>query len=380
MNMLVVNGQSRDLFWLNFSTFKLLHSQLTASLLRGRNYLTIFKSTNHPMARIFFPCLLLLALFSCKSDPSAHSKNEPAKRRQWVNPLFFNDNFDAELSFPLWFDDSLIRANGITRITKRTFPRITGDTSDVNSQREAMPREKREYYFDDNGFVDKLVIYYYFDDREIARASFLYRGNMDNNGFRTAIPGTFEYLSDEDNASDFRTDDQSEREYSFVVYQFVKNSRKFTVYRDVETEDRLLLLKNKKYWGALSVDSILKPAPEDWVIWGTARKPYKRYKVENKVKERQVHLYKYWKSGALKQRVIQNYPFENHRSFQYNASNQWVSYIDSTFSESVFITRTENIFEFDKAGKPTVIRHQKINGSGQPFFYLETLRYDSGKQ
>ncbi len=331
------------------------------------------------MAKIFLCCLCMLALFSCKSDRTAYSKNEPAKQRQWINPLFFNDNFDSELSFPVWFDDSLIKANGITKITKRIFPRIVGDTSDINSQEEAMPREKREYYFDDNGFVDRLVIYYYFDDREIARASFLYRGNMDNNGFRTAIPGTFEYLSD-DNSSDFRTDDQSEREYSYVVHQFVKNKRKYIVYQDVETEDRLLFLKQKKYWGALSVDSILKPAPTDWVIWGTARKPYKRYRVENKVKEKDVHLYRYWKSGVLKERVIQDYPFENRRSYQYGSKNQWISYIDSTFSEDVFITRTENIFEFDKQGKPVLIRHQKVNGNEEPYFYLETIRYQSGKQ
>lgn len=331
------------------------------------------------MAKTFLISFLALILLSCGPGENTHSQNEPAKQRQWINPLFFNDNFDSELSFPVWFDDSLIKANGITLITKRVFPRISGDTSDINAQKDAMPREKREYYFDDNGFVDKLVVYYYFDDREIARASFLYRGNMDNNGFRTAIPGTFEYLSDEA-ISDFRTDDQSEREYNFVVYKFFKNNRKFIAYQDVETEDKLLFLKNSKYWGALSVDSILKPAPNDWVIWGTARRPYKRYKVENKVREKEVHRYRYWKSGVLKQRIIEDYPFENRRSYQYNPKNQWISYIDSTFSEDVFITRTENLFEFDEKGRPVVVRHQKVNGNDKPFFYLETIRYHTGKQ
>lgn len=328
------------------------------------------------MARTFYFSLLALTLFSCGAGDA--SEHEPVKRRQWINPLFFNDNFDSELSFPGWFDDSLVRSNGITRITKRIFPRISGDTS-VISQKNAMPREKREYYFDGNGFVDKLVIYYYFDDREIARASFMYRGNMDNNGFRTAIPLTFEYLSDE-GISDFRTEFQSEREYNFVVYRFLKDHRKYISYQDVETKDRLLFLKQRKYWGALSVDSILKPAPGDWVIWGTARKPYKRYRVENKVKEKEVSLYRYWRSGVLKERIVQDYPFESHRSYQYDRSNRWVSYIDSTFSEDVFITRTENLFEFDAKGRPVVVRHQKVNGTDQPFFYLETISYDAGKR
>lgn len=333
------------------------------------------------MIKTVFSCFLFLMLFACHSgDKAAFSKNEPHKKAQWINPLFFNDNFDSEFSFPVWFDDSLVKANHIRKITKRIFPRIIGDTNDINSQKDAMPREKREYYFDDNGLVDRLVIYYYFDDREIARASFIYQGNMDNNGFRTAIPGTFRYLSDDGDFSDFRTDFQAEREYSFVLHTPVRSKPKYIAYQDVETEEKLLFLKNKKYWGPLSVDSILKPDKNDWVIWGTARKPYKRYKVDNKVSERNVHLYKYWKSGVLKERIIEDYPFENRRSYQYNHASVWTSYIDSTFSENVFITRTENNFEFDEQGKPILLRHQKVNANGEPFFYFETLRYETEKK
>lgn len=328
------------------------------------------------MRNILFLVIVSAGLWACSSkSPAPVPGKGPRKAAQWINPLFFNEDFDNELAFPLWFDDSLIRANGISKITKRIYPRILGDTGDVNSQKEAMPREKREYYFDDNGLVDRLVIYFYFDDREIARASFMYKGNMDNNGFRQPVPGTFRYLSEEGQNSDFRTDLQSEREYSYVIHDHLVTKQKFTAYQDVETKDQLLFMKDRQYWGALSVDSIMHPAPEDWVIWGTPRKPYKRYKVENKVTETNVHLYKYWKSGVLKERITENYPFVNKRSYQYNDANQWVSYVDSTFSENIFITRIESIFQPDATGKPVQLMHRKENSDQGGFFYLETFRY-----
>ena len=50
---------------------------------------------------------------------------------------------------------------------------------------------------------------------------------------------------------------------------------------------------NKKYWGALSVDSILEPRPIDRVVLGSPHFPFKSYRVENKVKEKDVVEYRY---------------------------------------------------------------------------------------
>lgn len=320
--------------------------------------------------------LLLFTLAACGSKHNgADSGAQPQLVAQWINPLFFNEDFDNELSFPIWFDDSLVRAHGIEKITRRTYPRILGDSSDVNTQREAMPREKREYYFDPNGFVDRIVIYSYFDDREIARASFMYRGNMDPNGFRKVIPLKFRYLSENSPATDFKTDLEAEREYNFILHHYLKRTAKYTAYEDNETGEQLLFLKDKQYWGPLSVDSILHPQEQDWVIWGSLKKPYKRYKVENKVTESQVHRYKYWKTGVLKQRNIESYPFENRRHYSYDRQNRWVAYTDSTLSDGEFITMTESRIAYDKSGRPVEISHQKGKNKESGFYYVETLRY-----
>ncbi len=331
------------------------------------------------MFKVFSVFAFIFIFFACDSGLEKNARSKmPLNKKQWLNPLFFNENFESELSFPLWFSDSLIRANNIYKITKRIFPRIIGDTSSL-APNEAMPREKREYYFDNNGKVFYIVIYYYYDDREIARSSFIYQGKMDRNGFRNVTPDVFKHLSDADSINDFTTDFQSEREYNYVLHRYWYNKSKATCYEDIETQDRIYFLKQKKYWGPLSVDSILKPASNDWVIWGTPRKPYKRYKVENKVREKEVHLYNYWPTGPLKERIIEDYPFEIKRSYQYNKKNQWISYIDSTISDNNFITRTVHNFEYDATGKPIYLKHKKENTSGEPNYYIETFSYELRK-
>ena len=327
---------------------------------------------------IFF---FIFLLFACNSANEKQTHTQPPQdKKQWINPLFFNENFESELSFPLWFNDSLIKVNRISKITKRIFPRIIGDTGATNFLGEAMPREKREYYFDKDGKVTYLIIYYYFDNREIARSSFIYQGKSDKLGFRNVTQGIFKHLSDTDTTNDFTTDVQSEREYNYVIHRFWYNKSKASCYEDIETHDRIHFLKQKKYWGALSVDSILNPGSNDWVIWGTPKKPFKRYKVENTVKEKDVYLYKYHTTGVLKERIMEDYPFEIKRSYQYNRKNQWISYIDSTISENNFITRTVNNFEYDAFGKPIYLKHTKENASGSAYIYLETFRFETLKK
>jgi hypothetical protein len=127
----------------------------------------------------------------------------------------------------------------------------------------------------------------------------------------------------------------------------------------------------------LSVDSIVNPGKEDWVLQGTIRKPYKRYKVENIVNESLIHQYEYWKSGVLKSRTKQIYPFEQKRNFLYGKENEWLGYTDSTFSEGMFVTKAEHEVIYDEYKRPVAIHHYKYLNDEMSYFYRETLHYRS---
>ena len=333
------------------------------------------------LIRTFIGCFLLFSLLRCSDNEDLlTSDNEPVNIGQWINPLFYNDVFESEISFPLWFNDSLIRAHRIQKITKRTFPLQFQDSLTLHYTQNAMPKEKTEYYFSTDGEIERIAIYYYYDDREIARVGFNYTAKKDQFGYAPLEVTFAEDLTKGKEEDDYQTDKQFDRTDNFVMHRFVINRKKYAQYQDLETGQKLFLLKNEKDWGTLSVDTILKPAKSDWIVWGTFDHPIKRYQVSKKVKEKNVHRYEYWSTGVLKQRIIENYPFERRRSYQYNEEHHWIGYIDSSFSENNFISTSGNIFEFDTFQRPILINHTKVIKNDKPLGYIETFRYEAYKE
>lgn len=331
------------------------------------------------MIRISTFLILSISCFKLLCTCNTHKKNNidfnPKRINQWINPVFYNNDFEDELNFPLWFDDSLIKAHEIYKITKRVYARINEDSSEVNSINQAVPKEKIEYYFDPNGLVDEVVIYSYFDDREISRTSFKFDGNMLPSGYRNVIVLATINLSKKNDEDEFSTELYKDDISQFNQFKFLKKTKKYSSYMNLESNSQLFIVKNRKFWGPLSIDSILNPKNEDWIVLGTMRKPYKRYQVENTVNESNVTNYFYYKSGVLKRRTQKSYPFENKRSFVYNKKNQWIGYIDSTFSNGSFVTKIRSNIFYDNYFRPNEILHFTKNNENKSYFYKETLSY-----
>jgi hypothetical protein len=307
------------------------------------------------------------------------TENEPKKMIQWINPVFFNNDFPEELNFPLWFDDSIVKSHGIYKITKRIYRRILGDTAEINDQKQAIPKEKIEYYFDPNGLVDQIVIYTYYDDREISRANIVYEGNMLSSGYRKARILPMINLTKKQGKDEFSTEIIYDKIPQFSFYSSLFWKKKYAGFTNFEKDRNIIYVKKKKYWGPLSIDSIIHPKETDLLVLGTMRRPYKRYQVENIVKESNVHSYQYWSSGMLRKRIKSDYPFEFRRTYIYGKKNKWIAYVDSTFSEGNYIVKIENNIIYDQFERPIEINHLKKNEDGQGFFYRETLHYRTKK-
>lgn len=320
---------------------------------------------------LFFGVLMLT---QCGSEETAQAPVfEPKNERQWLNALVLDESFQNDLSFPIWFDDSLVRANNIVKITHRIYGSFDEQVVDSALIHKTFPNEKREFYFDQNGLVDRIVIYAYYDDREVYRISYVYQGNMDKNGFRRLVRLHHYQIAREDEVIYFP--DYNDRSHTYRVHEAVSWNRKKQSYRDPNTHNAIHVLRDSKYWGALSVDSIAKPNPLDWVVWGNPKKPHKRYHVRNTVLESEVHRYTYWASGLLKTRTITGYHFSNKRDFTYDQQSTWVGYEDSLFSNDRYIQHTSHRFGFDGQNRPNELRHFRNVQNKDVLLYLETFRY-----
>ena len=330
-------------------------------------------------------CIMLLLLTSCKSrDNLVVNKEQQSYPASLLNLSTLLIEEENDVSFPIWFNDSMIKAHGINKITRKSFPKNDFDGDEESSSVSSIvPREIREYYFDNKGFISQLNVHNYYDDREIGSVLFSYSGERDGYGFSKVKQNTFVSKTTKPFSENEESLDPDTRELDFRMHEKRKTYNRCLVYQDMETGDFLFNILNKKSFGSLSIDSMLSPTPKDHLVWGEPCRPIKKYQVSNKVNESNVRIISYYKMhpNVINYWVKKDYPFEHKRDFTYTKKGVCVGYIDSTFSDEKYITRIVSEIQYNKNEEPTRIIHRKENSTKElQFFTLEIFEYERNQQ
>lgn len=303
----------------------------------------------------YFAAITFVFMTSCSDE----SKFNGVKQKSSVESGILNMHIlftDAErnVSFPIWFKDSILTKEKISKITRKIYLLDEEDAFLNGKLDNTMPRETREYWINPNGSIGKFKLTYFYDDQEIGTVSFVYDDNKDIYGYAKVSRVADSLSSLESNGDDLN--------YYHNVHQKLKYSDKYLAYQNMHTGDKLFYMLQKKYWGPLSVDSIMQPNPKDIVILGDPRNPEKQYRVRNKVNEMDVIKYKYnSKTNMIESITRFEYPFEIKRSFLNNKEGWCTGYIDSTFSDNIYLTRTKSEILFNKKKLPVSVSHKKEN-------------------
>lgn len=323
--------------------------------------------------------LIGIVLLSCSQDVTGENSISSGN----TIPFLFRMNAmftDAEqnVSFPIWFNDSIVSKNKISKITRRFYLIENGENEDDGSQESFMRREKKEYFFGKSGQLERLNVIYYFDDQKIGDVSFIYQGNKDQYGFAPVTR-----ISDQ---SSIELEEGDELNFYHAIHKKVKVTDKFLAFQQVQTGDYLFYMLNRKFWGPLSVDSILRPTPKDVIVLGSPYFPSKIYRVQNKVNEMDVQSFVYWTNTKTKQKIKskniqtfirQEYPFENKRTILTDKEGKCGEYIDSTFSEGKFLTRTLSEIHSNSKNLPVKIIHKKqVKSASKNRLSIEILTYE----
>ncbi len=330
--------------------------------------------------KIGFFLFLLSISVACNGDGnSLFSKDKKVYKPSLINLTTLLSDDENDVSFPTWFNDSIIKAHGIKKITRKSFHRNGDGNEKLAGISSTVPREIREYFFDKNGNLVQLNVHNYYDDREIGSVLFTYSSLKDHYGFAKVQRNVFVSKT----ATPFMDNDEpldpEVRELDFRMHEKRKDYNKCLVYQDMETGDYLFFIPKKKYWGTMSVDSILRPNPRDVVVWGTPKRPTKKYQVSNKVNEKNVRLFTYQKNNRkmISNWIKKDYPFEYKRDFIFGKKGYCTGYIDSTFSEDLYVTRIISEIQYNKKKEPIRVIHRKENPSNETeFFSLETFEYE----
>jgi hypothetical protein len=307
--------------------------------------------------------LIGLLLLSCGGKTTQKVVLNPVKT-PLIHPLFFQDEIAAQLNFPFWFNDSIMREQHIQTITWTVYG--TTQMDDENEkQGDDYPKTKTIYTFNENG---RLV--------GLQRSDYS-EGLTISSGKYAIIPTAQPVYSQVKRVQPLHLGtDESVESYSFL--RPVNANPRILQYDDDYADVRYHFFPLKKCWGALSIDSIGHPGSSDWVILGTPVKPEKRYQVVNTVTERNVTHYEYLHANYPKMITWSDYPFTQKRTFTYSKSGVFTGYIDSTFIDQEFVTRTTSRFGFDGLKRPARIVHEKGHASADHNYEtIEKISYST---
>ena len=300
-------------------------------------------------------CVLSLQLYSCSDYASPKVNLQPEIKDQFFSPLHFHPAFFSNLSYPLWYQSKWIKEKKIEQITLRYF-KTEKDSIGLN-----LPYQKRIYYFKKDGQLQRMHIYTFYDDKEIAEQVIVYYGNQENSGYQFCA----KYLKPSQKPI---LDTVYHAEFilpSLEIYKKIKSEKRFCTMVNMQTGIFKHLLYPEKFWGALSVDSILKPKSNEIVVLGTAKKPVKKYSVKTKVIESNVMLIDYWDNGKPKgiQETLDEYSTKTH--FQYSKSGLYTGYFDSTFIDSHFIFNQIQEVTYTQDETPKTVKLFRVNATQQ---------------
>jgi hypothetical protein len=303
----------------------------------------------------------LLFLYACGGKNSVKKVTTKAQP-SIIHPLFFQEEIAAHLNFPFWFNDSIIRKQGIQSFTWRIY-RSTQLDEENNGQPVSDLKTKIIYTFNEAGKLIAVERNEYAEGLKISVRKYAL--------IPTVFPAFFHIKPLQPMVSN---DDESTEAYTCLVKN--KPRKRVEQYEDNYNDVRYHFFANNKYWGALSVDSIGHPNENDWVIWGTPNKPEKRYQVRNTVTERNVTHYNYHNGNYPHMIRWTDYPFTQHRHFTYSKKGVFTGFIDSTFVDQAFVTRNVSVFGFDAKQRPIRITHKKAHADGDKNYQtIETIDY-----
>ncbi|MCH2229030.1 MAG: hypothetical protein MK105_01705 [Crocinitomicaceae bacterium] len=302
---------------------------------------------------------LMIAIVSCSED-----KGRPfLKRNVDYQPFLFNMQHyfspqENSMSFPIWFNDSIIKNRKIKGITISGYPSSKSKEVDQNA-----PKTTKTYVFNEEGEVLSVLYEQFYEHMKVGSYIFNYATSKDEFGF-SKVEKVIQKNSNQNEAE------------QYSVFQKEQYGEKFLIYKDERTGNYLFYMLQARNWGALSVDSIFNPTINDNIVLGSPMYPVKTYRVENVVNEIDVVEYFYDKSNQYMQSKLHDeYPFQNHRSMNYSKSGECLGFVDSTFSGDRFLKARQTSFVKEEELPIKIIRETKSNDAASSYFQIETLEY-----
>lgn len=301
--------------------------------------------------------ILLAGFFIASTGCSDAIRKKKRYDKATMQPFLFRMNYfladgEKDISFPVWFNDTIIQKKRIKTLIHKTMNRTDVKASEM--------RTLRIFQFDEQGKLRVVQRKKFYENVLVENVTFKYNSVIDEKGFASVE------IIDSMNPNEV----SKYNNYNKELYH-----KEYIVYNNAVTGDYFFCILDDDLFEIVSADSLFDPTPRDVIQYGGPKKPLRRFQVENLVNEKNVTVFRYFSNSDLLRRVeFDNYPFYVKKEVTVDKSGVCTGFVDSTFSEKKYLNRTVSKFDLDKDHLPVKLVHQGMK-SGQ-FELFEYEYYD----
>ena len=291
-------------------------------MVNGKKHSVIFNK------RIYFFLCCLFVLHACKEEVNPVLKEESVPftdvEKIVFTPLFFIDNSFQNISFPNWWNNELIKKEGVSslRIKETVFNKSKADSIPVSAV--------HDFIFNKDGELKEFSKTAYHRGKKISNYVFAYRNKLDAYGY--SLP-TF-------NLS------KSEQVYKnkYSLLEIVGSLSDHNRYIKSEYKDSILLYENtldvagnwltylldSSSWNVFKADELTKK--DGYICYGNPTKPIECFKLENLVTKTKWTTIDYVDEKDVLQKITtrKNYSF-TERNVLFDSLGRVDYYIDNTY-------------------------------------------------
>lgn len=263
---------------------------------------------------------------------------------------WFNET-DNDFSFPVFFEQEMIRKHKIKQIERKKFEYIDGDST---------LSEKYTYHFSETGFIHEIEISYYYDDFMIDHYVLLYPTNFNKDGY--SFPIVKHLQKDSLKLENVKL--------PFDLHLYKRENDFTSSYLELQNKSFYYFLKDKNT-GIYKVGREINPRKKDLIFYGNIRKSKKWHRLENKVIENDVVIFTYEHNHLVKN-TFKKGNFLTKRHYRFN-KHSVDKIVDSVFVNEVFLHTEQISFAFQKNKLP----YQWICKRGGKINMQETFDYET---
>lgn len=279
---------------------------------------------------------VLFFLIACGAGKSSKGKNaNSSSHSSFFNLAHFYSESEQNLSFPIWFNDSIIESEGVFEITRSIYD----DTTIVPEEQTL--KKRIVYVFSSKGHLSSMNVSNHYDNKVISSVKVYFETFNEQTGYsRTRVNDNSDY---------------NHEEFPFVTYLMDEKTENYTSFIATETSNKLFIVPNEKLWRALIIDTLLHPQETDIVIYGSYQQPEKKYQVRNLVEEFNVRKYRY-KWLMLSEINWKDDPFKINRAYKYSKSGECIGFVESIFGLEKYVSAMHYDFHLKKKLPQKVVK------------------------